>query len=621
MITVSNSFKKAIKDTNRRIFGYVDVKYQDNNYNTSVEQIPSVLSVVSDNGILSGSKTMQKYTTLEHNYTLLDGSFMVWNENVVDDKGYISNETFENIADKTIVIENSSTTTPVKGITIYFKENLPFSFTINVTDTNDNTITENVTNNDKMAYQYIFSNEMYVSQVEIIISQVEFPQNRLRIAYIDFNVSDIYEGDELVKFDVTEELDLLLENLPINNCSINLNNYPSLAGGNKFDPINPKGIVEYLNDDVTLEPYIGVLTEENGIEYVPMGVFYLSDWSSDTDGNVTLNGKSVLNKLNGQIIKSNGNFLRAGFTSSTFETFLKNITQYNYNFPVQSYTWFSNIYMTNFDFMDYLKLATIIMVYLFDSTPLRKFYVNRYNTITMNNLSTSNVDAISREMLLKDVEYNSRKRIKNVVVKQKINPTLYRPNNATIETCINVDYTLGTSVEYVYLTSDKYMEWGSGTLQTTVISGNATATLIDYNYKTIFVKIEGSPGSTINLKYNDYVYNSNNNGGERETNSINNNVDDGDTITIDLTSAISSASAYIDGISKQYDFSKVYFGLDKPYKVTAQTIGDPSLEIGDVISIQTRYQDKNDGYKDITITKQKFTFDGSLSCDLEGVGD
>ena len=90
-----------------------------------------------------------------------------------------------------------------------------------------------------MAYQYIFSNEMYVSQVEIIISQVEFPQNRLRIAYIDFNVSDIYEGDELVKFDVTEELDLLLENLPINNCSINLNNYPSLAGGNKFDPINP----------------------------------------------------------------------------------------------------------------------------------------------------------------------------------------------------------------------------------------------------------------------------------------------------------------------------------------------------------------------------------------------
>jgi hypothetical protein len=50
-------------------------------------------------------------------------------------------------------------------------------------------------------------------------------------------------------------------------------------------------------------------------------------------------------------------------------------------------------------------------------------------------------------------------------------------------------------------------------------------------------------------------------------------------------------------------------------------MGDPSLEIGDTIAIQTRYKDVNNGYKNITITKQQFTFDGGLQCSLEGVGD
>ena len=50
-------------------------------------------------------------------------------------------------------------------------------------------------------------------------------------------------------------------------------------------------------------------------------------------------------------------------------------------------------------------------------------------------------------------------------------------------------------------------------------------------------------------------------------------------------------------------------------------MGDPSLEVGDTISIQTRYQDINDGYKDIIITKQRFSYDGGLSCTIEGEGD
>jgi len=608
MITVSDSFKKAIKDTNRRIFGYVDVKYQDNDYNTSVEQIPSVLSVVSDNGILSGSKAMQKYATLEHNYTLLDGSFIVWNENIIDNKGYISDDVFEDISNTSIVIENSSISTPVKGITIYFKENLPFNFTINITDDDNNIITENVTNNDKMAYQYIFDNEINVSQIELIVSQVEFPKNRLRIAYIDFNVSDIYEGDELVKFDVIEELDLLLENLPINNCSINLNNYPGLNGGNKFDPINPKGIVKYLNDDVTLKPYIGVLTEENGIEYVPMGVFYLSDWSSDTDGNVTLNGKSVLNKLKDIDIKPTSRFFEGPLYINDFKNFISNTINVNLNFISYS-DGFNNSFIKNTELFQYLMhIVPIFLYYKNNSTQeeeYRKFYVNRNNQITINKIVNNNVDSINRSELLEDVSYVANTRIKELLLSYNGLGIL---EYTTPFDMAGGSHTLVTNEDYVWFLYNNVLS--PSDFSYTVNSGSGSATLVGYTYFMYCVKFTGTIGSRITINMKSGIKSSST--VNRTYTIVNDDVDYGDTLRIDEKDYYP--------IDKEYA-KKIYFGLNKPYKVTAKTIGDPSLEIGDMISIQTRYQDTNDGYKNITITKQTFTFDGGLSCSLEGVGD
>ena len=277
MINVSNSFKKAIKNDEREIYGYVNVKYQNKNYTKQVTQIPDNIDTIKPNGIINGSKLMTKYATLENNYTLLDGSFMVYNENKIVTNGFISNDLFENINDNTITITNNSTTTTSKGITIYFKENLPFNFNVTINFRDGNSIIDEVRNNQTYNYQYIFTEEKVINNVEIQILNVEFPKNRLRIASVDFNIGDVYEGEDLISFDVTEELDLMIENLPINTCTINLNNYPNSHRESKFDVINPNSIVNYLDNNTMIEPYIGVLTENNGVEYVPMGIFYLSN--------------------------------------------------------------------------------------------------------------------------------------------------------------------------------------------------------------------------------------------------------------------------------------------------------------------------------------------------------
>lgn len=608
MLSVSDSFKTAIKSQNREIFGYVDIKYQDNNYSTSVEQIPSVLRAFTDDGIVKGSKILKKYATLENNYTLLDGSFMVWNENTVDKNGYVSDDVFNDINDNTIVIENTSTTIATKGVTIYFKENLPFDFTVTITDTNNNIFTENITNNKSMVYQYIFDTEKYISQVELNISSVEFPNNRIRISYIDFNLSDLYEGDELVNFDVDEELDLLVESLPINTCSVNINNYPSSYGGNKFDPINPKGITKYLNDNTTIEPYVGVLTETNGIEYVPMGVFYLSDWISDVDGNVTLNGKSILSKLKGLQIKPTSSFFNAPLYINDFKTALSNSLDANFDFISYSDV-FNNSYIKDAELQSYIQHLLPIFLYYKNTASnieeFRKFYVSRDDKITINKINQTVIDNISRLELLTDVSYMTRNRIKELSMSYSGLGVL---EYSTAFDIGGYTYTLDNTENYMWVLYDKVLHLSDFTYN--VVSGNAVATLIGYGNFMYCIKIVGDIGSRVTINVKSDIKASTT--VTRNYSIINTNIQKGDNISIDETNYYP--------IDREYA-KKLYFELDKPYKITAKTIGNPSLEIGDTIAIQTRYTDTNNGYKNIIITKQHFSFDGGLQCDIEGLGD
>lgn len=610
MISVTDSFKKAIKSQNRSIFGYVDMKYENNNYSTSIEQIPSVLPIFATDGILNGAKVLKKYATLENNYTLLDGSFMVWNENVIDNNGYVSLNTFNDIDDNTIIINNISTEKSSKGITVYFKENLPFDFDITITDINGDIYAEQIRNNSSMVYQFVFDDETYISQVELNILNIEFNDNRIRLAYIDFNLSDLYDGDELVKFDVTEELDLLLEDLPINTCNININNYPSSYGGNKFDPINPKGIVKYLNNNVTIEPYIGVLTTENGIEYVPMGVFYLSDWSSDADGNVSLNGKSVLEKLKAKEMVWDAGMFSDHVITTNLATMIKNTTNIDCLFPTNSMlldNW-SNIHTKMFDYLSYISPCLLYNDRPNLTTPeLRKLYVNRYNNFVIDNLDNTSIDNIDRGLLVHDVKYTTNRPIKNVIADYTLTSSSVE---TTTQTIINTQHTLSKPIEYIWFNVDKYLV-NINSFQGNVLYGSATTTLIGSNMHLIHAKIEGIVGSTVNIVCTATI--ANDSSSNRYSMSfVDDSIGSGDTINLNF------GDCEIPNIEAIKD---VFFALDKPYKVVAQTMGDPSLEIGDMVSIQTRYQDLNDGYKDFIITKQTFTYNGGLSCTLEGLGD
>lgn len=610
MINVSNSFKNAIKSDNREIYGYVEVKYQDNEYDLEVLETPTISEVVTSNGLVGGEKILKKLASLEDNYTLLDGSFMVWNENRPLESGFISNNVFEDINDSTIVIQNNTPDVLVKGITIYFKESLPFDFNVILTYSDNTNEIRNVRNNTSMTYHYIFSEEMSLSTVTLEVLRVEKPENRLRLAYIDFNISDLYEGDELVSFDVDEEIDLLLSNVPTNTCSINVNNYPSADGGNKFDPINPRGITDYLTNNATLEPYIGVLTEENGVEYVKMGTFYISDWSSDADGNVTINGKGLMDKLTTQQLHSDGtfcynnNYYWGGYSLSRY---LTRTTGYEFDL------WFPNNFVTNevlkhMEIMNYLRMIAICSQ---EPTVNRILKISRNNVVKISSIILTPVDTIVRNLLVEDAKYtiNEPVRYLNFTAMKNAHNT-----TSTTKDVLNLSYSLNSPDEYLWIEIDNNLINYSPSFPKTFTytkTGNGTATLVDVNDRLAYIHFVGDENETFTLHLTTNIFDVDGN----ITTTIK-NADNGETISVD----VSEYFRVNDGAKRQ-TICKGILNLRKKYHVALETMGDPSLELGDTISIQTRYQDINDGYKDIIITKQRFSYDGGLSCTIEGEGD
>lgn len=612
MIRVSDSFKEAIKNDTREIYGYVEVEYQDKTFDTSVDKIPTSSSLTTTSGIVKNNKILQKYASLEENYTLLDGSFMVWNENNVLESGYISNDIFQNINDNEIVITNNDTTTTTKGITVYFKENLPFNFTVTITDVDGEKIINNVTDNQSYIYQYIFGYETVVSSVSIVINDIEFPKHRLKIASIDFNLSDLYEGEKLVSFEVVEELDLLFDSVPIGTCRVALNNYPDENGVSKFDIINPKGLTSLLTENVKLKPYIGVLTELNGVEYVPMGTFYLKDWTSENNGNVTMNCENLVSRLETTSIASDGNFLQSTHNISYYNTYFSNMTGNTFDLHGTN-NFMHQYFLKTFNLMDWLRCFIVSETISYDEEEdvygKKQFKITRDNIISIDDLSNEICDKISRNELKSDVDYTT----KPVISKVKIKNTNYTQSADTSnKKLIDENYTLTQDTEYVWYQLNEMSDFPPS-FSYSVVSGSGTAQLVDYNFFMIYVKFTGTVGSVLHVNCTANIHSKT----SEKTLTYASDSKTGDTLELDYDQYWNYVISSSDGdLIGNYCLTR-----DKPYKISLQSMGDPSLEIGDTVSVQTRYTDINDGYKDMVITKQQFTYNGGLECSIEGVGD
>lgn len=602
MIAISDDFKNAIKDKNREVKGYAEVLYSHEDIEGSLDNegigTDEAIIVSSESEVLNGNRIVTNYASLEENYFKLDGSFILPSDPLLLENvntGYISDNTADNYMNKKIRINNIINNN-VKNMTIYFKDNIPSTVKIEIyyiIDNETNKMTKSISENLNNIVHFEFDEISNISYIDISFDNFQYANRRIRIPKIEFGMTNVYKDNELISFTTIEQISEFNIETPIDECDLIIDNYD-----NKFDIMNPTGMIRYLNENVQVTPYIGIMTEHNGIEYVPMGIYYLQNYTNNSDKTTTFHCEKNFKKLS----TSSGIFrtyVSEYYNTNPrkyFETLCDNYGIENYTFDVVT----TNNIINDMYFPLSSKLEQLNNFAIFTNSVIRN---GRNNDVIIENIGTSLEDTLTLNEMKTIPEYNVKNILKSVI----INITDFNRKDSAGETLFNGAINVNEENPFILKYDKPLLIMREFTPELTEEQFEE-AELIEPFYFFNTNKLEGqfnlniSVSSELTRSTVPYTFNYNNDGTEIEIDSVFYNYL---TQYAGLTpqTAIKNTADFIENNYKKYDIKIDYFG-------------NPAYETNDVLKIETPY-----GYKTMRILKHSLTFNGALSGTIEGVGD
>ena len=643
MIKVSDDFSNSVSKTEREMKGYVEVIFtsSDAKNNAKVTDYPAILKIgdnfISANGIIDDDRKGKNYASLERDYFQLDGTFVLPNNEASKNSGmgYVSQDTFEN--DKEIPINpfkiSTSYTTQEKvdGITMYFINNTPLQLEIQITsDGKTETFSESdCIINDRGVVQLIFE-ERVVDIINIYVKDVLYPDRRIRLQEVDFGLSDIYEGEDLMSFKVIEQCSRFADEMPINECTIEIGDY-----SNNFDVNNPKNIIKYLGNNVLIKPYIGVITNAAGIEYCTLGTYWLESYQKN-GGSATLTAKSIFNKL------LDYEYYLCGFTQfhATPKQLLDNlIYEWDelYNITVEDdledTDLIDNNFLVNISFsplvnkLTVLQEIAILLGHTFIAT--RAGQIKTANskigtinkTINVENMKDyANINVGNKLKIIKIAKqyynFSTEGKNKEVLINDNVNVTGVKEfiydfgGYKTFD--IKISALSGVGGEYA-----KVVKWSNTELP---VDGSNLGTTRQNNIKSYLalrIEYEGQLNIYVtgcdtekSERIVEYIY------GEtgKELNIQNNFIIEQSQDAIFDENYGEKLQQFMNEISTYRNTNQNKNTLSCSYN------GDPSIELGDTIQVENKYPDKdgNIRYDKVWVTKIESEFKGSFNQSIEG---
>lgn len=307
MVKVSSPFKKAIYGPERKInskvsFEIVDVEaYEDASITVS-----DVAPISRDWQVINKMRNMtHKYASFERDYFKLDGNSYLpptpdegeselgwWSEGLSGDTGIFE---VRPVLEFTFASPHDSV-----GLTITFDtitNQYATDFTIEAFDgVGTMILTENITGNNSPTYTFETGIDNYQS-LRITILKWSIPLRRARLVEVDFGVVKEYSGDKLISLKIIEEMDLLANTVPSNEMTFVLDNSDSA-----FNILNPVGIYRFLKNNQEMSASIGLEVAEGQTEYIQMGKYYLSEWTTE-EGAMTASfiGRNIFSKIDKEV--------------------------------------------------------------------------------------------------------------------------------------------------------------------------------------------------------------------------------------------------------------------------------------------------------------------------------
>lgn len=231
-------------------------------------------------------KNIVPYCTLEENLWLLDGSRRFIPDSDFGDNGYIGNVLSN--ADggysktPTVNIKFSEVHEPViPGITITWGtayDEYPEVFRV-VAYNGSTVVAERRVENNKSVMSVV---ELDIANYDLIRIEVLkwcLPYHRARISEIFVGVNKVYDKSNIMGYEHEIAVDPIGATTPINKMSFAMDN-----STNQYDPNNVTGMSKYLMERQEMRVRYGVKLNDGTVEYIPAGVFYLSEWEAPQNG-------------------------------------------------------------------------------------------------------------------------------------------------------------------------------------------------------------------------------------------------------------------------------------------------------------------------------------------------
>ena len=225
-----------------------------------------------------GTASIPHYATMERNLWVLDGS-----RGVLPDlspnltPGYVSNGT---AAASVTVAFPAVVESPLPGITVVWSNEFseyPTSFNVIVKRGTavvaSATITDNRDVKSMVSLDFSGFDSITVEPIDWCL-----PDRRFRVEKIILGHDITFNKGDLLSYRHEHSGDILCGALPKNMIQFSVLNVDG-----RWNPSNPTGLWRYLSDRQKVTARYGL--DVNGtIEWIPAGVFYLSDWNAPANG-------------------------------------------------------------------------------------------------------------------------------------------------------------------------------------------------------------------------------------------------------------------------------------------------------------------------------------------------
>lgn len=267
-------------DNPRKIVGKVEIVYSDTEISNITGLDESSNATVSHPHEVyhSNLSPTVKACTMDGN-SIMDGTFQMmddscilgwWSNNLADENGEFLVDTF---------LEISFVTRPIVSWMIIGDTKLnqyPVDFIIEYKRNGVIVKSEEFTNNSEVQKK-IYTTLSDITSIKITITKWNTPYACVKILKFFDMLAETYIGNELKDFEVNEEMASVDTTYNINSDTMSVTIY------NKDQKFNIGYLKNLLILDRKVKPFIGI--EENGVvNYIPLGVFYSSEWKVDQDG-------------------------------------------------------------------------------------------------------------------------------------------------------------------------------------------------------------------------------------------------------------------------------------------------------------------------------------------------